>query len=241
LDFDRISIYKGRKSQFTKRKDTLMVKFMGGPSAMSYLDLAKNPGDVLSRTMLDNYDYNLSGFLQIDGRETYVIDFDQKDSVSLSLFKGKIYLDVETLAIVQISFEVSPKQFGKAIQYMVRKKPLGMKIVLLHANYLVKYRELRGKWVLNYTRMEMGFRSKWKKKLFYSNYYITSETAVTDIDFKNVIKPSSKDRMKINDVFFEKVRYFGDPNFWGPENVIEPEESIQAAIKKIRKKLKKHR
>ena len=100
MDFDRVKIFKGRKSQFAKRKDTLMVKFMGGPTAMSYLDLAKNPGDILGRTMLDYYNFSLSGFLQIDGRETYVINFDQKDSVSISLFKGTIYLDVESLAIV---------------------------------------------------------------------------------------------------------------------------------------------
>lgn len=241
MDVDREKILKGRKSQFAKRKDTLMVKFMGGPTLVSYLDLAKNPGDIMGRTMLDYYDFTLNGFLQIDGRETYVIGFDQKDSVSISLYKGVVYLDVENLAIVEISFAISPKQFDQAIQYLIKKKPMGMKINLLHANYLVKYRKLGQKWVLNYVRLETGFHCKWDKKLFRSNYFITSESAITDIDYTNVIKPKYRENIKSKDIFFEKVSYFEDPDFWGANNVIEPEESIQSAIKKISRKLKRHR
>ena len=32
---------------------------------------------------------------------------------------------------------------------------------------------------------------------------------------------------------------FGDPDFWGEYNVIEPEKSIESAIKKIQRKLVK--
>ena len=37
----------------------------------------------------------------------------------------------------------------------------------------------------------------------------------------------------------DKAFGFSDPNFWGAYNVIEPEKSIESAIKKIKRQLKK--
>jgi hypothetical protein len=37
----------------------------------------------------------------------------------------------------------------------------------------------------------------------------------------------------------DKASGFSDPDFWGAYNVIEPEKSIEFAIKKIKKQLKK--
>ena len=36
-----------------------------------------------------------------------------------------------------------------------------------------------------------------------------------------------------------KASGFSDPNFWGAYNIIEPEKSIESAIKKISKQLNK--
>jgi hypothetical protein len=40
-------------------------------------------------------------------------------------------------------------------------------------------------------------------------------------------------------VFSEKVEDFIDVNFWGEHNIIEPEESIENAIKKLTKSMQK--
>jgi hypothetical protein len=40
-------------------------------------------------------------------------------------------------------------------------------------------------------------------------------------------------------VFAQKVENFTDANFWGEYNIIEPEESIESAIKKLAKSMKK--
>lgn len=234
---DRVSIYKGRKSQAVKRMDTLLVKFLGGPLVVSFLDIAKNPGDLLARDMLDNYNFQVEGVLMMDGRETYEIRFDQKDTVSLPLYKGSIFLDAKSLAFTAIKFEISPKQISKATQYLVRKKPAGLKAELEGAHYFVKYRKIGNIWYLNYVRLENQFRFKWSKKLFHSNYTFLSEAAVTSIEHKNVEKQRASLRLKYNDAFSDKVSDFQDPEFWGASNIIEPESTIQSAIKKISRKL----
>ncbi|MCD6202647.1 MAG: carboxypeptidase-like regulatory domain-containing protein [Bacteroidales bacterium] len=240
LDMDRVSVYKGRKAIYVKREDTLMVKLQGGPVTAFYLDLAKNPGDILSQDVFDYYDYSMGGQVKIDGRTTYVIHFDQKDTVSIPLYRGTLYLDTGSLAIVQAEYEISPKKIDQAARYLILKKPARLHVDVLSAAYLVKYRHLDGKWVLNYMRLENHFRTKWTKKLFRSNYTILSEAAVTDIDYENVKKPKYRESFKWNKIFTEEVSAFEDPDFWGPNNVIQPEESIQAAIQKISRKLKKH-
>jgi len=40
-------------------------------------------------------------------------------------------------------------------------------------------------------------------------------------------------------IMSDKTLGFSDPEFWGEYNVIEPEKSIETAIKKIKKQLKK--
>jgi len=241
LNNDRITIYKGRKAQYAKRRDTLVVKYQGGPLSLSYLDIVKNKGDILSKDIYPYYNYNIDGVIMLDDRETYVISFDQKDTVQLPLFKGKIYLDAQNLAVVGLKVEVSPKQIDKALRYVIRKKPAGLKAQLLGVHILVKYRKIGNKWYLNYLRNETDLKFKWKKKLFRSNYTITSETAITNINTKYVVKPKYSERFKPNEIFSEKVSSFTDPNFWGASNVIEPETSIQSAFKKISRKLKRRK
>ncbi len=239
LNNDRVVIYKGRKAQYAKRRDTLAVKFQGGPLSLSYLDIVKNKGDILSKDIYPYYNYHIDGVIMMNNRETYVISFDQKDTVQLPLFKGKIYLDAQDLAVAGLKVEVSPKKIEKALSYVIRKKPAGLKAQLLGVHILVKYRKIGDKWYLNYLRNETDLKFKWKKKLFRSNYTITAETAITNIDTKHVVKPKYSKRFKPNEIFSEKVSNFTDPNFWGASNVIEPEVSIQTAFKKISRKLKR--
>jgi hypothetical protein len=238
-NFDRVSIFKGRKAQYAKRRDTLAVKFQGGPLSLSYLDIAKNNGDILSKDIFPYYNYHLDGIISLGNRETYVISFDQKDTVKLPLFKGKIYLDAQNLAIAGVEVEISPKQMQKAVSYIVRKKPAGLKVHLLGVHILIKYRKIGKKWYLNYVRNETDLQLKWQKKLFHSEYTITSETAITDIDTQHVTKPKFSERFKPNEIFSEQVSNFTDPDFWGSNNVIEPEVSIQTAIKRLSRKLKR--
>jgi hypothetical protein len=69
---------------------------------------------------------------------------------------------------------------------------------------------------------------------------MTSEMAVTDWE-KNISNemPKSKERMKASIILGDEAIGFADPDFWGEFNIIEPEKSIESAIRKIRRQLKK--
>ncbi len=236
---DRVRIYKGRKAEYVTKEDTLMMKLQGGPATIVQLDLVKHPGDILTPSALSYYDFAMGGEVMIDGRRNWVIRFDQKDTVSLPLFRGNIYLDKETLALSAVEFSLSPKQIGKAAPYMVVRKPAGLKVEVLGASYLVKYRYDRRRWVLNYMRTESRFSCKWENRLFRSTYTITSEAAITGVDFRHVERPRWRETSRPSDIFIEEISAFSDPTFWGSDNVIRPEESIESAVRRIRRKLKR--
>lgn len=63
--------------------------------------------------------------------------------------------------------------------------------------------------------------------------------AVTDIDPENIIKFKYRESYHRDDIFIEAIDDFDDPNFWGEYNIIQPEESIQSAIERIGRKMKR--
>jgi hypothetical protein len=236
---DRSKIFKGRKSQDVKKMDTVLVKMQGGPYTSLLLDVVKNPGDILSEDLFELYDYKLEGINYINEHEAYVISFKQKESISEPLYEGNIYLDYDNLAVTGLDFHLNTQNIDKATNLLVRKKPATMKIDVLGANYITRYRELDGVWYLSYVRSELSLKCKWDKQLFSSNFTLMSEMAVTDMDQQNVDKMKFREQSKYSDILSEQVSQFEDPDYWGDYNIIKPDESIEQAIDKLNRRLKK--
>ena len=237
FSIDRVKILKGRKSADVEKMDTVLFKLQGGPTTSVMLDVVKNPSNLLSAEYIDFYDYRFVGIINIDEKQNYVIGFDQKTNHDLPLYSGKIYLDMDNLAITRVDFRLSDYGLKNASQSLVKKKPVKMKVDVEGANYLIKYRELNGKWYLNHVRCEMKFKCKWDKKLFRSIYNTMIEMAVTDMDTLNVEKIKISESAKLSDVFIDHVHYYEDEDFWGDYNYIKPDESIESAILKLNKRI----
>ena len=63
--------------------------------------------------------------------------------------------------------------------------------------------------------------------------------AVTDIEHSKVNKLKLSESAKFSDILAEQVSQFEDPDYWGDYNIIKPDESIEAAIDKLNRKLKR--
>ena len=134
---DRIKVFKGRKSQDIKKMDTLIFKLQGGTNVAMLLDLAKNPETFLQQEYFSNFVYQPVSITNVEGRETYIIDFEQKRDIQEMMYDGRIYLDVNTLAFKKIEFSISPKGLPMADMYLVQKKPANVKVKPLGATYAV--------------------------------------------------------------------------------------------------------
>lgn len=236
---DMVSMFKGRKSSDTKKLDTLIFKLQGGPHSTLALDIVKDPYMVLDQDVLDSYEYTFANITRIDGKLNYVIDFKQRPHVKEPLFFGKIYIDVDDLVISSIAFNLNTENKSEASQMFIKRKPLGVNVYPTSANYIVNYRKYNDRWLYNYARGEVTFKVKWKKRLFNTNYTTMVEMASTDWERAEGKPFKSWNRLKMNVVMAEAVNGFADKEFWGEYNIIEPEQSIESAIKKIKKNLSK--
>jgi hypothetical protein len=145
-------------------------------------------------------------------------------------------MESNALTEAEFGFNLSDKAAVSSI--FIRKKPLGMEVTPEVATYRTQYREQNGKWYFSYSRAEVKFKVNWKKKLFNTYYTTMSEMAVTDRTDEEVIKFTGKEKLRYSDIFSERVSAFTDPDFWGDYNVIEPDQSIESAIRRLSRKLK---
>ncbi len=239
FDGDRVKIYKARKGSNVKKVDTLAVKLEGGPSTMLLLDIVKNPDVFLTRESLDYYNYTVDGMVNIDNEMNYVVSFTPRVILSFPLYIGKFYISKNSMAITMVEFKMDMSDESKASLQFIRKKPTGLVFTPTSATYRVTYKLQDGKYYLNYVRSEIKFKCDWKKKWFKNNYTIVAEMAITDRSDKNVVKFPYKESFKSSDVFADKIESFFDSDYWGAYNYIEPEESIESALKKFDRQFKR--
>ena len=80
----------------------------------------------------------------------------------------------------------------------------------------------------------MRFSCDWKRRLFSTNYTSVNELVVTDL--REPATPIERSEMfRATDILDNKAKEFMDPDFWKDYNIIEPSESLENAINRLRK------
>jgi hypothetical protein len=237
---DYVILDRARKSTDYRKIDTLVIKLQGGPYNNIGMDMVRNRDLFFSSDMFEVYQFKYDKMVNMDNRNVFVIDFEQKPTIVEPFYKGKLYIDSESYALVKTEFSLNLANLNKAKRFFVKKKPTNADVIPLDTKYIVDYRQQDGKWYFNYSRIELSFKVKWDKKVFNSIYNISIEMAVTDWEVnedKTVVR--SKDRMRRSVILTDQASGFSDPDFWGENNVIEPDKSIDNAIRKIQKNYEK--
>ncbi len=239
---DAVKLYKARKKADYSKLDTLAFKLQGGPFNSLYLDIMKYPEYIFTEDMLANYQFSFDHSTHIDNRLIYIVDFKQRPNKTDPLYAGKLYIDAGNFALKSAVFTLNLSNKEEASLMFIKKKPFNAKVYPTEAKYRIDYLEKDGRWYYSYSRIELGLKINWKKKLFNTNYFSTVEMAVTNwgkgaeeksTDFKEKLRPSV--------IISDEASGFTDHQFWGEFNVIEPEKSIESAIKKIQKKLENNK
>ena len=237
---DAVKLGKARKSTDYKRLDTVSLKLQGGPFSTLYLDIMKYPEYIFTEESFDTYRFSFDAPTTVNNRNVYVVDFKPKNkTLDLSYF-GKLYIDVETLALVSASYLLDVSNKGKSRNLLVKRKPRDIVVYPLEAKYKVDYKQNRGKWYYSYSNLSLKFKVNKKREIFNKVYTLSSEMAVTDWELNaDDIKIKNKDKLRPTVIITDAISGFSDPDFWGEYNLIEPDKSIESAIEKIRKNIKK--
>jgi len=236
---DNVELVKSRKSTDYSRLDTLAVKLQGGPYNTLYSDIVKYPEYVFNEETFPYYEFSFAEASQMDDRKVYVVDFKQHSHIVTPFYHGKLYIDAETFALVSGIYQLNVKNKFETTNLFLRKKPRQVRVEPIEALYRVDYKTKNGKTYYSYSNIQLTLKVKWRKKLFSSTYTLNIEMAITDWKENLVAKIDQDKRIKPTVILSDEASGFSDPSFWGAYNIIEPEKSIESAIKKISKQLSK--
>jgi hypothetical protein len=240
---DAVAILKGRRLMSMKAKDTLGVKIQGGPVLPLMVDVAKCPDYLLNEENLSRYDLRMEMPVKIADRLQYVIRLSPRGPVTFPQMTGLLYVDQEMLAFTRAELELDMRDWRKASELMLVKKPLGLHFRPKELSVVITYEtDNKGVTRMSYVRNVMRFNCDWKRRLFASTYTTVSEMVVTDRlqQGSEVKRPRGRSSFGLRERFYDKVAYFEDPDFWLAYNIIEPSEPLEHAIGKLKKNVQSH-
>ena len=237
---DFMKLLKSRKSTDYSKLDTIALKLQGGPYNTLYIDVMKYPEYIFTPSTLSNYDFVFDQPTDVNGNGVYTVRFKQKPTITDPLYYGKLYISSSTFALVRAEYNLNVSDKEEASKLFVRKKPAGVNVQPEIINYRVDYRNKGDKWYYSYGNASLTFKVKKRRKLFNSTYSLSCEMAVTDWRTSTSEEEWSRaGNISKSIILTDEASGFSDPEFWGNYNVIEPEKSIESAIRKIKKKLDK--
>lgn len=237
---DNVELYKARKSTDYSKLDTLALKLQGGPFNTLFVDLMKYPEYVFTAQTIPLYTYSFERSARINDRLIYVVNFKQKEAAKYDqLYKGQLFIDAENKTLTSAIYSLNITDKDVASKMFVKKKPAKANVYPTEVAYRVDYREKNNKWYYGYSNVLLEFKINWDDRLFNSVYSMTCEMAVTDWEKNLSGTLKGKDKLRRNIILSDEAIGFSDPDFWGQYNIIEPEKSIESAIKKIQRQLRK--
>ena len=237
---DAVQLYKARKSTDYSKLDTVALKLQGGPFNALFVDIMKYPEYIFASERIEDYRFSFDRSTRINDKLIFVVNFKQRPEISEPLYEGKLFIDAENKILTSAIYSLNITNKALASRMFVRRKPRNATVYPNQIAYRVDYREKDGRWYYGYSNVLMEFKVNWDRKLFNSVYSMTAEMAITDWEKSTSNEfPKSKERMKSNIIMSDEAIGFSDPDFWGEYNIIEPEKSIESAIKKIQRQLKR--
>ena len=231
---DAAAIEKSRVLVSQRRGDTLSVKSMGGPTQAITHDVVKNEEILFNKEDLALYDFVMGMPAYIGDRLQFVISMKPAGEAPYALYNCKLYIDRELLTFTRIEASMDMSDRAKATRMLLVSKPMGLRFFPEEATIIINYRLDGEKTRMEYFRSQMRFSCDWRKRMFRTRYTSVNEMVITDL-LPNAAPIPRKERFHNSDILMDKAAEFQDPDFWKDYNIIEPSESLEHAIGRLRK------
>jgi hypothetical protein len=240
----QMKLIQGRKSKYDQKYADILKAF----PALTSFDIGMRPYAVfnadLAEHMQNNYflgknglkfhEYELENITHYDGREVYVIAFDQKEK-NKALYKGKFYIDVQSLAFIHISLSLSPKGIAHATFFgpKVMEKVFGLaENEWISSRDEIHYKQVDGKWYVEYISRFSEFNMLKTKRNF--NTYIASicDLVVTTIQTDTITPFSDEEVASARTINYKQYGDY-DEEFWSHQNIIKPDRKFEEDFRRI--------
>ncbi|MFZ4547094.1 MAG: carboxypeptidase-like regulatory domain-containing protein [Bacteroidales bacterium] len=229
---DQVKVLKSRKILNQELNDTVYLKLKGGILSALQLDIVKCVPGFLDQTPPIEYTFKYSDLVSYNETSAYAVTFVQNKEIKDALYKGTLFIDKETFAILGADFEINPEFLDKAAENLIVKKSHKLIVKLEKINYSISYTPFNGKYYLNHIRCDIQLKTRARNHLSGDNFHTFLELATCHIDTANVVKFPRQEVLKPNIVFSDEP-YSADNAFWETYNIITPEAKLSEALSKI--------
>lgn len=233
---DQVRLLKSRSISNVDRSDTLVIKIRAGIKSSLGLDFIKNIPDFLDPEYIDEYEFMKTDIISYNGDMAYAVSFEQRQHITQPLYKGILYIEMETLAFLGADFEVHPRYINKAQNQFLTRKNRNYRATIDKAAYSVSYKYFNGRYHLNHVRADLHLKYRKRYQIFSSNYHVFVEMATSKIETENVDRFDRKEVLRTDRVFQDGNHVY-DPGFWMGYSIIAPEEKITNSLMLIESKI----
>ncbi|MGN0067988.1 MAG: carboxypeptidase-like regulatory domain-containing protein [Bacteroides sp.] len=235
LGKDRVKIERGRRLLSQKSKDTLAIKVQGGPTLSVHFDAVKNADFLFDAETMGYYAFRHERMDMLHDRLHYVVSFKPLVKVEYPLFTGVLYIDMQSLCLARIECALDVSNEEKANKILLQKKPAGLRFRVREASTVIAYRQHGDRSTLDYVKSTIRFKCDWKRRLFASAYVVTSEMVTVDLNKAPKGNIPLQEAFGSKRLFDDEAEANWDADYWADYNIIEPTESLEKAVKKLRK------
>ena len=229
---DRVRLIKARRSPDVKPFNWVNFKLQGGPYTITKLDAVKTHETFLDKEFQHLYRYTLSDVIWYQDHPVYVISFRPEKGISYPLFRGEMYVDRESYALLYARFSLDNYGLGKAEENLIKRKPRGFRVKPLKVEYIVDYQVFNQRTYLHSAKAIVAFRVRSREDRVNSVFESVSELLVTQVRNTDLKRFPGKDIFTIHDIFAEMTVDY-DEHFWENYNIIKPDEDLQHALKRF--------
>lgn len=232
--YNQIKVLKTREAEDDKAFNGVGMGIGTPLSAAKNFDITIHPeASFLSQKNMRKYNFFYEGTVIRSGVEAHEISFDQK-KIKQALFRGKIYLHTSTLAIVGLTYGLSPKgipyfNVGNAAERAAMKL-LNISIEVQAHDETITYRQFGNKWYPDHLVRNEKVRVKSRRYNFDVPVTDRSEFLITRID-TNFNRPFHETELATGR-FLESPP---DPakSFWEDHNIIPSQFNYEDIAREI--------
>lgn len=225
---DLIKLIKGRKKENLKAFGVHKKAnpTLGGPMGCFYKDITNYEREFFNTEYLKYYDYTIEGLTSVNGKPAYIISFDKKPEVKKGRYKGTIYIDKSSKAVISTNYEYNEYGMRKsqpdAVQRGLAKLIVGITFESLGSFATVNYTEVNGTWYLKSGKYKIIDKLTRKKKVYI--YTTEKDLMISEIKKDNIGRFNNEELLDPKKEFSIQIGEY-DEQFWENYNIIKATES----------------
>lgn len=218
-----------KKGEEWEQKETIDEEIIsasfGGPEEIISADPLRDTAAFLNPEFQKKFRYEIDGYTRYFGEQIIIIGFDTKGKYDHQRMTGKIYISLESDAIIAIEYD-SELVIPAAVRPLIFVFGFGITNPEIHA--MVHYKQVGGRWLLNDISIEGGTRltdKKMFKKNDRSEFYIEMALINNQFDMQDVHQIAEDQRIDGDKPLEEQVE--ADPDFWQDFKVSRPSRLVE--------------